>query len=142
MTTSGEKLVTTQPPDQYLASKFKGTDVLGPDDKKIGDVTDILFDKSGKIEAFVVSIGGIFGMGAKEVTLAPSAFDIVHGNSSSSSDKLKLSMSQDELKQAQNFEPYKAPAATTGSASPSGMGGSALGGGMRPSPTSPPSTNR
>ena len=44
----------SQKPDQWLASNFKGTDVLGPDDKKIGDVTDILFDKNGKIEAYVV----------------------------------------------------------------------------------------
>jgi len=140
-TTSGEKLITTQQSDQYLASKFKGTDVLGSDDNKIGDVSDILFDKSGKIDAYIVSVGGILGMGGKEVALAPSAFNVVRGNGSTS-DKLKLSMSQDELKQAQNFEPYRSPAATTGSASPSGMGSGALTGGMRPSPTSPPSTNR
>ena len=42
----------SQKPDQWLASKFKGTDVIGSDDKKIGDVSDILFDKDGKIEAY------------------------------------------------------------------------------------------
>ena len=64
--------VMSQKPDQWLASKFKGTDVVGADDKKIGDVSDILFDKNGKIEAFVVSVGGFLGIGAKEVALAPS----------------------------------------------------------------------
>src|ERR1035437_7177084 len=39
--------VASQKPDQWLASKFKGTDVLGADNQKIGDVSDILFDKSG-----------------------------------------------------------------------------------------------
>ena len=29
-------------------------------------------------------------------------------------DKLRLSMTKDELKQAANFEPYKAPSSTTG----------------------------
>ena len=29
----------SQKPDQWLASNFKGTDVLGADDKKIGDVS-------------------------------------------------------------------------------------------------------
>ena len=106
----------SQKPDQWLASKFKGTDVIGADNKKIGDVSDILFDKTGKIEAFVVSVGGFLGMGAKEVALAPSAFDVVPGENGAA-DKLKLSLTKDELKQAQNFAPYAPPrpASTTGS---------------------------
>jgi len=96
-------------------SKFKGTDVIGSDDKKIGDVSDILFDKAGKIEAYVVGVGGFLGIGAKDVALPPSAFQIVPGDKSKNeSDKLRLSMTQDELKQAANFEPYKAPSSTTG----------------------------
>ena len=55
------KFINSQKSDQFLASNFKGTDVLGPDDKKIGDVSDILFDKNGKIEAYVVSVGGFLG---------------------------------------------------------------------------------
>src|SRR5690554_2621420 len=39
------EIVNSQKPDQWLASKFKGTDVVGPDNAKIGDVSDILFDK-------------------------------------------------------------------------------------------------
>ena len=107
--------VGSQKPDQWLATKFKGTDVLGADDQKIGDVSDILFDKSGKIDAFVVSVGGFLGMGAKEVALAPSAFNVVAG-SNGSADKLKIAMTKDELKAAQNFARYEPPrpAATTG----------------------------
>jgi sporulation protein YlmC with PRC-barrel domain len=126
MTTSGAKFVSTQTSDQWLASSFKGTDVVGSDDKKIGDVSDILFDKEGKIEAFVVSVGGFLGVGAKDVALAPTAFEVVKGKEGTA-DKLKIAMSKDELKQAQNFEPYKAPQATTGA-------GSAT----RPSAGSPP----
>ena len=116
MATSGAKFVSTQNPDQWLASKFKGTDVVGTDDKKIGDVSDILFDKEGKIEAFVISVGGFLGVGSKDVALAPTAFEVVKGKEGSS-DKLKLAMGQEELKQAQGFEPYKAPQATTGAGS-------------------------
>src|SRR5262249_39931394 len=64
--------VSSQKPDQWLATKFKGTDVVGSDNQKIGDVNDILFDKTGKVEAFVISVGGFLGVGAKEVALAPS----------------------------------------------------------------------
>ena len=122
-----DKFVTKQSADQFLASKFKGTDVIGADQQKIGDVSDILFDKDGKIEAYVVGVGGFLGIGAKDVALAPSAFQVVAGDKSKNeSDKLKISMTKDELKQAANFEPYKAPSSTTGMGSP---------GGSRPAPT-------
>ena len=118
---SSAKFVNSQRSDQYLASKFKGTDVIGSDDQKIGDVSDILFDKSGKIEAYVVSVGGFLGIGAKDVAMAPSAFQLVAGDKSKNeSDKLKISMTKDELKQAANFEPYKAPSSTTGMGGPAG----------------------
>ena len=120
------KFVNSQRADQFLASKFKGTNVVGNDNEKIGDVSDILFDKNGKIEAYVLGVGGFLGIGAKDVALAPSAFQVVPGDKSKNeSDKLKLSMTKDELKQASTFEPYKAPSATTG------MGG---GPGQRPAP--------
>ena len=51
---SGKNFVSSQKPDQFLASKFKGTEVMGSDNQKIGDVSDILFDKTGKIEAYVI----------------------------------------------------------------------------------------
>jgi sporulation protein YlmC with PRC-barrel domain len=81
--------VSSQKPDQWLASKFKGTDVLGSDGQSIGDVSDILFDKSGKVEAFIVSVGGFLGVGAKEVALAPNSFDVVRGQNGAA-DKLKV----------------------------------------------------
>ena len=103
--------------------------MLGSDNKKIGDVSDILFDKSGKIEAFVISVGGFLGMGAKEVALAPNSFDVVPGTNGGA-DKLKISMSQDQLKEAQNFKAYAPPRPTT-----TGSGGA---GGMMPLGTKPP----
>jgi hypothetical protein len=125
---SGGQFIASQKPDQWLASKFKGTDVLGDDNQKVGDVSDILFDKSGKIDAYVVSVGGFLGIGSKDVALAPSAFQVVPGDANSatnSSPKLKISMNKDQLKQAANFEPYKEPnRATTGAGGtrPSGTG--------------------
>jgi hypothetical protein len=112
-TAGAVKFVPSQSSDQFLATKFKGTDVLGAENEKVGDVSDILFDKSGKILAYVVSVGGFLGMGAKDVALEPSAFQVVTGDKSKSeSDKLKIAMSKDQLKQAANFEPYKAPSTT------------------------------
>jgi sporulation protein YlmC with PRC-barrel domain len=122
--------VTQQKPDQLLVSKFKGTDVLGSDNQKIGDISDILFDKQGtKIEAYIISVGGFLGMGAKDIALEPSK---VQWTKENNEDKLKVSMTKDQLKEMAKFEPYNAPRQTTG-AGP-GAGGSAgqrpAGGGM------------
>jgi hypothetical protein len=124
MTSTTAEFVASQKPDQWLASKFKGTDVLGSDNQKIGDVSDILFDKGGKIDAYVVSVGGFLGMGAKEVALAPAAFQVVPGDSAGAP-KLKTTMTKDQLTNAQNFARYEPPrpAATTGTGSGSGLGG-------------------
>ena len=122
------KFVGAQKSDQWLASKFRGTEMLGADNQKIGSVSDILFDKSGKIEAFVVSVGGFLGIGSKDVALAPDSFQVVAGDKSKNeSDKLKIAMSTEQLKAAANFEPYNPPRATTGAGSTA----------PRPSPMNP-----
>ena len=116
--TATDKFVTKQSSDQYLTSKFKGTDVVGSDDKKIGDVSDILFDKDKKILAYIVGVGGFLGIGAKDVAVEPASFQLVPG-SSATDFKLRLSMTADELKAAPAFEPYKDPRpATTSSNAP------------------------
>src|SRR5690606_19846163 len=79
---STAQFINSQRQDQYLASNFKGTDVIGADNEKIGDVNDVLFDKNGKVEAYVISVGGFLGMGAKDVALAPSSFEVVAGDKS------------------------------------------------------------
>ena len=100
--------VTQQKPDQLLASDFKGTDVIGANGKKIGDVSDILFNSDGSIKAYVVSFGGFLGIGSKDVALAPQSFQVETGKNPGEI-KLKLSMSEKDLKQAQAFKPYKPP---------------------------------
>jgi len=137
---NGDKpnFVTSQKPDQLLASKFKGTNVMSSDNQKIGDVSDILFDKDGKIEAYVITMGGFLGMGGKEIALAPSSFEVIPGKNGAS-DILKLSMKQEEFKQAQNFKPYSPPHATT-TGSGGGLGRLPSSSGMRPSTNTPPTS--
>ena len=80
--------------------------MIGTDDKKIGDVSDILFDEKGTVLAYIVGVGGFLGIVAKDVAIAPASFQKVADGSSY---KLRLSMTKDELKQAAAFEPYPPP---------------------------------
>ncbi len=54
---------------KWRATKLIGVDIYGPDDKKVGDVTEVLFDKTGKIEMVTVGVGGFLGMGSKDVAI-------------------------------------------------------------------------
>ena len=43
------KFVTAQRADQWVFSKFKGTSVVGSDNANVGAVSDLLFDRTGKM---------------------------------------------------------------------------------------------
>lgn len=128
------KVVASQGPDEFLASNLNGTDVIGSNGEKIGNVADILFEKDGTIKAYVISFGGFLGMGAKEVAIAPSAFEVMPGKNGEAK-KLKLSMSQNDLKSAQKFTEYTPPKPAT---TTTGSGGGSMGG--TPMGASPPSS--
>jgi sporulation protein YlmC with PRC-barrel domain len=109
------QIVNSQAKDEWLASKLKGTTVLGSDDQKIGSVSDILLDKSGQVRAFVVAVGGILGLGAKEVAIDLTQFHEVPA-ANGGQEQLKLGMTKDQVAQAEEFKPLPNPATTTGAA--------------------------
>ena len=122
--------VQKQGSDQWLFSKFKGTDVIGTDDKKIGDVSDVLFDKDKKILAYIVGVGGFLGIGSKDVAVDPASFQAVPGTDQNNF-KLRLSMTKDELKNAPAFEPYAPPRPVSSQNAPTRPMGA-------PAPATPP----
>ena len=117
-TAHAAKVIDQQKPDEWLASRFKGTDVLGADGTKVGSVDDILFDRNGQIKAIVVGVGGFLGIGSKDVALEFNNFQVIPGKDGNA-DQLKLAMRKEELKAATEFQRYQPPRPT---ASPSGPG--------------------
>jgi cytoskeletal protein RodZ len=55
---------------QWRASKLVGVDIYGSDNEKIGDVNEVLLDKSGNAQAVVIGVGGFLGVGSKDVAVA------------------------------------------------------------------------
>ena len=108
-----------------MFSRFKGTDVIGPDNAQVGDVNDVLFDKNGKIIALIVGVGGFLGIGEKSVAIDMSAFQAVPASTGSATTgaggaaaggiddptnvKLKVSWTKEQLKNAPDFAYYKPP---------------------------------
>jgi sporulation protein YlmC with PRC-barrel domain len=104
------EVVTTQSSDELLASKLKGIAVMGSDDQKVGDISDVLFDKMGHVKAYIVSVGGVLGIGVKEVALEQSAFHempVIAGRPEEKHfevTRLQVSMTKDQLKQIAEFK--------------------------------------
>src|ERR1700719_4913381 len=127
--TKSPKFIQAQGTDKWAFSRFKGTDVLGPDNAKVGSVTDMLFDKSGKIDGLIVGVGGFLGIGEKNVAIDMSAFQTVPASSTNATTgtgntgtpsaaapedpthvNLKVTWTKDQLKAAPDFQYYR-PAA-------------------------------
>jgi sporulation protein YlmC with PRC-barrel domain len=74
--------------------------VYDPTDQKIGEVTDLLVDRNGRITTAIVAVGGFLGIGEKEVAVPYSAI-----TQTKKDDKTYLVMNttKDALKGAAGF---------------------------------------
>jgi sporulation protein YlmC with PRC-barrel domain len=53
--------------DQWRASKLIGLNVYNEQNEKLGDISEILLDKQGKVEGVVIGVGGFLGMGQHDI---------------------------------------------------------------------------
>jgi sporulation protein YlmC with PRC-barrel domain len=62
--------ITQLPPDQWRASDLEGLDVYSSNNgDKIGDIDDLIFDGSGRVQAVVVGVGGYLGLGERDIAV-------------------------------------------------------------------------
>jgi sporulation protein YlmC with PRC-barrel domain len=55
---------------EWRASKLVGINVYNEANEKIGDINDVILDKSGRVENVVLGVGGFLGMGEHYVAVA------------------------------------------------------------------------
>ncbi len=110
----------------WQGSKLIHMDVYNADNQKIGDIKELMVDKSGKIDSAVIGVGGFLGMGEHDVAVKFSELKWSNqkpssGSASSSSggttgtgssgaanttypDHAILNASKDQLKSMPNFD--------------------------------------
>ena len=57
-------------------SQFYKQDVYDPRDNKIGEVKDALLDKAGQLNTIILAVGGILGLGEKDVAVPFNAISV------------------------------------------------------------------
>ena len=61
----------------WRASKLKGLNVYNEQNEKLGDISEILIDKSGKVDGIVIGVGGFLGMGQHDIKVEMSKLKFV-----------------------------------------------------------------
>jgi sporulation protein YlmC with PRC-barrel domain len=79
--------------------------VYDPKDTKIGDIEDVLLDKSGKVTGLVLGVGGFLGAGEKDVIVP---FTAVKNTKKNDKWWLTLDETKDDLENAPGFTYDKA----------------------------------
>ncbi len=105
--------VQNQNTNEWRASKLIGASVYGPSDDSIGDINDVIIGADGQIKAVVVGVGGFLGVGEKNVALPFDALTVTRKADSSSIQKITVSYTKDELKNAPKFAYYEASKSQT-----------------------------
>ncbi len=54
----------------WRASKLMGLDVYNESNEKLGDISEILLDKTGKVNAVVIGVGGFLGVGQHDIAVS------------------------------------------------------------------------
>lgn len=93
--------MSAAPSDSVTITDYYKQDVYNPQQSKIGSVDDVLMDKSGKVTALVVGVGGFLGAGEKDVIVP---FTSVKNEKKNDKWYLTLDESKDSLKSAPGFE--------------------------------------
>jgi sporulation protein YlmC with PRC-barrel domain len=74
------QLQTSVPADALTISNYYKQNVYDNQNNKIGDVKDMLLDKEGRVATVIVGVGGMLGVGEKDVAVPFSALKIAEKN--------------------------------------------------------------
>ncbi len=113
----GERsFIQQQQETDWRSSKLVGTSVYGPDNTSIGDINDVLIGSDGNVRAVVIGVGGLLGVGEKDVAVPFNEISIQRKPNSTSIDKITVSYTKAELNNAPKFAYLNASnSQTTGS---------------------------
>ncbi len=89
-------------PDELLATDLLGLSAVNAENETIGEVNDLVTDKSGKTIAAVIGVGGFLGIGEKDVAVP---FENLKFTRDESNDiKIEVDIDKEALKAAPDYQ--------------------------------------
>ncbi len=95
------QVLNTLPANSTTVTNYYKQYVYDPSDAKIGEIADVLVGKDGKIEAFIVSVGGFLGAGEKDVAVP---FSAIRGAEKNGKWYLTMNSTKEALKAAHGYK--------------------------------------
>ena len=101
-TTEAIQFTSSAASDQMAVSKLTGTDVRNAAGENLGDINDVLVDKSGKPTVAIIGVGGFLGIGEKNVGIPFQALQFTM-SSDTNMQVARLDVTKEALKAAPTF---------------------------------------
>jgi hypothetical protein len=93
-----------QAQSQWLGSNLIGARVVSAADETIGRIANLVVNDDGAVEAAVISVGGIFGVGRKDVAVTFRSLNITRSKSGDTIEKVTLAATKGDMRQATVFK--------------------------------------
>lgn len=110
-TSASTTATLTTSPDDISASRLIGSTIRNAANETVGDINDIVLDKSGRVKAVVAGVGGFLGIGERNVALR---FDQLQMNRDSGGRPYMLTnMTRDNLRTLPEWQQPGSSTSTT-----------------------------
>jgi sporulation protein YlmC with PRC-barrel domain len=93
-----------QDASQWLGSNLIGARVVSASNQTIGKVSNLVINEDGAIEAAVIAIGGVLGLGRKDVAVTYKSLNIVRTQAGDAIDHVTLAAEKGELRRVAEFK--------------------------------------
>ena len=95
------RMQSSIPGNALTVTDWYKQDVYDPNNNTIGQISDVLVDKSGKISTLIIGVGGFLGAGEKDVAVP---FEEVQATTKDNRVHLVMNTTKDALKSAPGFK--------------------------------------
>ena len=99
-TSTRAQVLNSLPTSSTTVANYYKQNVYDPADAKIGEISDVLVGQDGKVDAFIISVGGFLGLGEKDVAVP---FSAVHATQRNGSWYLTMNATKDSLREAHGY---------------------------------------
>lgn len=88
---------------QFEASELIGMKVVSANDENVGEVSDVLVNDGGKIEAFIIDVGGFLGMNEKPVAVSMKELQFARVEGSGDWSEIRTGLTKESLESQEAY---------------------------------------
>jgi sporulation protein YlmC with PRC-barrel domain len=92
---------TASPATEWLASNVYSQSIYDKNEQKIGDLTDLIIEKEGRVKSAIIGVGGFLGVGQKDVEIPFTDLKMMTRNGKN---WLALDRTKDQLQSAPTYD--------------------------------------